>query len=124
MNFPRMQRICGAIATAAILSSAGAGCSVVGKWSLAQVDPAAAKRDFEFHNLTLQKDGTFYADAMEYGAITTTSGVYTHRDDVLHLRAHGGEEHTYNARFISGGDRLELQEFWQGQRLVAVLERQ
>lgn len=96
------------------------GCTVVGKWSLASVDPEAARRDFEYTSLTLQKDGTFYAEEEENG-IKTTSGTYSYGDGVLSLSAHDGERHTYDAHIR--GDRLHLEEVWKGQKLKAEFER-
>jgi hypothetical protein len=36
------------IAAASALLSLSAGCSIHGKWSLASVDPSAARRDFQY----------------------------------------------------------------------------
>jgi hypothetical protein len=85
------------------------GCGVAGKWSLAAVDPTAARRDVEYHELTLQKDGTFYGEAKEVG-IETTSGVYTYKRGVLDLTAQDGERHIYDARLGFGGNTLHLSE--------------
>lgn len=98
------------------------GCSIVGTWSLTDVDPTAARRDFEYHSLTLQKDGTFYSEANETYGIESTSGTYTFKDGILHFKEHDGETNTYEAKFIDG-NRLKLREFWQGQRLTAVMKR-
>src|SRR5262245_27454379 len=103
-----------------------AGCSVVGKWELASVDPSAARRDFQYETLTLEKDGSFYAESREGAAIPpgtkTTSGTYRYQDGVLALREHDGEEHTYRAQCPSG-DRMKLKDTWKDRELVAVFER-
>lgn len=99
------------------------GCTVHGKWSVASIDPTAARRDFDFQSLTLQEDGTFYIEANEAYGIEASSGVYSFEDGVLHLKEHDGESHTYNAELTHGGKKLRLQEFWEGQKLIAVLER-
>lgn len=99
------------------------GCSMPGKWSLAKVEPTAATRDAEFHSLTLQKDGTFYAEANEPGGIKTTSGTYTYEHGVLDLIAHDGERHTYDATFRSNDD-LRLARMWQGRRVELKYDRQ
>lgn len=99
-----------------------AGCSVEGKWSLAEVEPTAARRDFEFESLTLQDDGTFYAESKGPNGVETTSGTYTYDDNTLDLVAHSGERHTYNARFITA-TRLELQGFWNGRKVYADFDR-
>lgn len=98
------------------------GCSVQGKWSLADVEPTAARRDFEFESLTLQDDGTFYAESRGPNGIETSSGTYTYDDDLLDLQAHSGERHTYNAKFITA-TRLQLQGFWNGRRVYADFDR-
>ncbi len=100
-----------------------AGCSIPGKWTLAEVDPTAATRDTEFHSLTLQKDGTFYAEAKEPGGIKTTSGTYTYEHGVLDLKAHDGERHTYDARMLNIND-LRLATRWQGKKLKLKYDRQ
>ncbi|MBL8880184.1 MAG: response regulator [Phycisphaerales bacterium] len=96
------------------------GCGVNGNWSLGTVDPSASRRYVEYHTLTLQKDGTFYAEAKEESGIKTTSGTYTYKDGVLHLVAHDGESHTYDAKVKSSGNHLELRELADGQRITMV----
>ncbi|HPF37450.1 MAG TPA: lipocalin family protein [Phycisphaerae bacterium] len=98
------------------------GCSLEGKWSLSDVEPTAARRDFEFESLTLQEDGTFYAEARGATGIETSSGTYIYDDDTLTLTAHSGEQHAYNARFVTA-TRLELQGFWNGQKVYAKFNR-
>lgn len=100
-----------------------AGCSIPGKWTLAEVDPTAATRDAEFHSLTMQKDGTFYAEAKEPGGIKTTSGTYTYEHGVLDLKAHDGERHTYDAKMLNNND-LRLATTWQGKKLKLKYDRQ
>lgn len=99
------------------------GCGIDGTWSLAEVDPTAARRDMEFHSLTLQKDGSFYAEAREVGGIRTTSGTYTFKDDVLNLTAHDGERHTYDAHLKDSGNELELERFWEGRKVKLEYKR-
>ena len=98
------------------------GCSVNGKWNLAEVEPTAAIRDFEYQSLTLQKDGTFYAEAME-GPIRTTSGTYTYEDGTLDLIAHDGARATNDGSLQESGNQLCLVEMWDGRKLKAVMER-
>lgn len=98
------------------------GCSVEGKWALSKVEPTAARRDFEFKSLTLQDDGTYYAESHSPTGIETQSGTYTYDDNTLSLVAHSGERHTYNAKFITAS-RLELQGFWKGRKLYADFNR-
>lgn len=105
-----------------LLYPAAIGCGVQGKWSLAGVEPTAATRDFQYHSLTLQKDGTFYAEAGA-GPIHTTSGTYSYEEGTLDLVEHNGVRHTYDAKIEDGGNKLSLAQFWEGQRLVALMER-
>ena len=99
-----------------------AGCGVQGKWTLADVEPTAATRDVQYHNLTLQKDGSFYAEAKE-ASIDSTSGTYTYEDGVLCLKEQDGERHTYDAKLVSATD-MRLESFWQGQKLKLKYKRQ
>jgi len=101
------------------------GCaSMEGKWSVAKVEPTAARRDFAFESLTLQSDGTFYAEAKEGGKTDSVSGTWKLDDGVLALREHDGECHTYDAELEPSGKRLKLVRHWSGQRMTAVLEKQ
>ncbi len=99
------------------------GCTEHGKWSLSEVDPTAARRDFQFQSLTLQRDGTYYAEADEGMGIESTSGTYTYENGVLALASHDGERHTYDAELMRGGRQLQLQRHWNGQRLTATFQR-
>jgi hypothetical protein len=96
------------------------GCSIHGKWSLASVEPSAARRDFQYEVLSLEKDGSFYAEARE-PVTRTTSGTYRHDDGVLSLREHDGEEHAYQTEVA--GECLKLKQPWQDRQLVATFER-
>ena len=98
------------------------GCSVKGKWHLASVEPSAATRDVQYHDLTLQNDGSFYAEADE-ASIGTTSGTYTYKDGVLCLNEHDGERHTYDAKLVSATD-MQLETFWEGEKLKLKYKRQ
>lgn len=102
----------------------GACASMEGKWSVSHVDPTAARRDFAFDSVTLQQDGTFYAEAHEYGDIVTVSGTWSLNEGILSLEEQDGERHTYDARLVGGGNRMELIRHWNGRRLTATLDRQ
>ena len=97
-----------------------AGCAVQGKWSLSSVEPSAARRDFQYEVLTLENDGSFYAEARE-GATKTTSGTYRYENGVLSLREHNGQERAYDAQVTS--DQMKLKQPWQDRQLVACFER-
>lgn len=101
---------------------AAAGCSVEGKWSVAEVDPTAARRDFPFESLTLQDDGTFYAEAKTGAGVETMSGQYSHDNKTLTLRPHDKDPIAYDTRFLTA-DRIELSGHWEGRKLVAEMER-
>lgn len=106
---------------AACVVLAATGCSVVGKWELTAVEPTAARRDFQYEVLTLEKDGSFYAEGRE-GATKTTSGTYRYEGGVLALREHDGEEHTYRAECASA-EQMKLKDTWKDRELVAVFAR-
>ncbi len=94
------------------------GCtSVVGKWSLSNVDPTAARRDFEYSSLTLQKDGSYYGE-VQTPTPKTQSGTYEYRAGVLDLVAQNGERDTYDAKML-GANKLHLEKFWKGQKVKA-----
>lgn len=106
----------------AVLLSLTAGCSMVGKWSLTNVEPSAARRDFQYEVLTLEKDGSFYAEAKE-PTTRTTSGTYSHKDKMLTLAEHNGDKHTYEAELLESGNKLRLKEIWKDRQLVADFDR-
>lgn len=85
-----------------------AGCGVAGEWELSQVDPTAARRDVDFQALTLQDDGTFYAEAMGPDGIRTISGTYTYDGGVLALTEHSGLQHAYDVELADGGDQMRI----------------
>lgn len=100
------------------------GCATMeGKWSLAKVDPAAAHRAFAFKSLALQSDGTFYAETEGMSGTEAVSGTWDLRKGVLSLKEQDGEQHSYNAKLMAGGQRLELMRHWEGRRMTAVLEK-
>jgi hypothetical protein len=97
------------------------GCAdIAGKWSLAEVEPTAARRDFEYEVLTLQPDGTFYAEAREIGT-ESTSGTYTFGGGHLSLKEHDGERQVYRARFENAGRELHLARDWEDSSLEAMM---
>jgi hypothetical protein len=114
-----MVRIAGIVVFALALLGA-TGCAVQGKWSLASVEPSAARRDFQYEVLTLENDGSFYAEARE-GRTKTTSGTYRFERGVLSLREHDGEEHAYDAQVSA--DELKLATTWEDRKLVARFDR-
>jgi hypothetical protein len=106
---------------ALLATTALTGCAVTGKWALESVNPTAAQRDFKYEVLTLQKDGTFYAEARE-PATESTSGTYRFENGVLSLKEHNGAQHTYEA-VLKSNDRLQLKEPWKDRILVADFNR-
>jgi hypothetical protein len=101
------------------------GCATMeGKWSLAKVEPTAARRDFTYESLTLQKDGTFYAEAKKASGVESVSGTWRVTDGVLALEENGGTLHTYDANLDPGGQKLTLASHWEDRRLNAVFEKQ
>lgn len=112
----------GIFAVSVMTLALSAGCSVNGKWSLATVEPTAARRDFPYEVLTLQRDGSFYAEAREPHT-TTTSGTYRYQDGVLTLQEQDGELNTFTAKMVSA-DELRLERPWKDRVLVARLERE
>lgn len=116
------------VLTGAALVVFASGCAdVSGHWSLKEVSPTAAQRDFEYRTLTLHNDGSFYAEATKSDAkIRTTSGVYTydHAKKTLHLEEHDGEAHTFDTTLKNSGTEMELARFWEGRKLEAKFEKQ
>ena len=102
-----------------VLLSAATGC-VCGKWSLSSVEPSAARRDFRYDVLTLEQDGSFYAETRQPEP-KTTSGTYRMEQGTLSLSEHDGRQYTYNAEV--SGNMLKLKQPWKDRELVASFER-
>jgi hypothetical protein len=107
---------------AVVFALAVGGCSIEGKWNMQKIEPTAAVRDFEFTVLTLQKDGTYYAERTDVNR--TTSGTYTFNGEMLILREHGGEVLTYVARLSPDGKTLELARGWRDRDIEAKFGRE
>lgn len=113
MNRRRRLRTMGACVGLVLFTALLSGCSIHGKWSVAHLDPDAARRDFALSSLTLQRDGTFYAESDGGAGIKTTSGTYIYDD---------GAQQTYDAKLE--GNTLKLTRHWKGGRVTARLERE
>jgi hypothetical protein len=99
------------------------GCATIeGKWSLTKVDPTAARCDSAFTSLTLQEDGTFYAEAHEFGETESVSGTWSLENRVLSLEQQEGEQHTCDAE-TEGTGALRPVRHQDGRRVTAVIER-
>lgn len=120
------------------------GCSTVaGKWTLVTVEPEAARREIEYASLTLQKDGSFYAEAQndvpgtdvvvvtkdttvvtetDKPGIQSTSGTYEFKDNTLALRPHEGKVVAYDAK-LDGGSQLKLEKFYGAQKVKCTFKR-
>lgn len=100
------------------------GCAQLeGKWSLAKVDPTAARRDFEFESLTIQKDGTFYGESRGAADTRSISGDWTVKGGVLSLKDHDGNVYTYDSELSPDGGELTLSRHWERTRMQAVMEK-
>ncbi len=122
MNRRRRLRTMGACVGLVLFTATLSGCSIHGKWSVAHLDPDAARRDFALSSLTLQRDGTFYAESDGGAGIKTTSGTYIYDDGLLTLNQHDGAQQTYDAKLE--GSTLKLTRHWKGGRVTARLERE
>ena len=99
------------------------GCSAQGKWSLAEVDPSAFRAQFSPHVLTLQKDGTYYAERPT--GVTETghwewNGPIT--GGLLVLGGRAGESESYNAS-MPDNDTLILKTDIYGEPATARFKR-
>lgn len=94
------------------------GC-VHGHWELTNVRPDAGRGDVDFQTLTLQRDGSYFAQTND--TAEPVSGTYTYDHGILDLQDTRGERNTYEAKVV--GRELRLQRLWEGQRLVMVYER-
>jgi hypothetical protein len=112
---------CLAAATCLTLLATGCSGKVAGKWSLSTVEPTAATRDMEYTSLTLQEDGTFYAEAIN-GTVKSQSGTYSYDNKVLDLVAHNGERETFDVRRLTSR-KMCVEQFWRGQKLKAEFVR-
>ena len=99
------------------------GCSVAGKWSLTTVEPEAARRDFQYASLTLQKDGSFYAESQKEG-VRTMSGTYVYKDSTLTLKPHAGQgAPVAYAANMPDADHLRLEETQGGEKITTTFKR-
>lgn len=135
-----MKRFAYSIAFINLLVSGG--CSIAGKWTLVTVEPEAARRDVEFASLTLQRDGSFYAEAhkdvpgpdvvvvgrdttvvtgTDKGGIQSTSGTYEYKSHTLALQPHDGPVVAYDARL--NGAELQLERYHGAQRVKCKYKR-
>ena len=100
-----------------------AGCTAPGKWSLAEVDPSAFRAQFSPHVLTLQKDGTYYAERPTGGTETghwEWNGPIT--GGLLVLGGRSGESESYNAS-MPDNDTLILKTDIAGEPATARFKR-
>jgi hypothetical protein len=103
-----------------------------------------ALRDIQYQVFTLQKDGTFYAEAersetagfsvhegatfhaegqQEQRGISTASGVYRYDNNTLTLTPHEGKPVSYQAKLIDSGNKLELEKVWKDRTAKMIFER-
>ncbi len=110
-----------ALAVAACLSLVVvSGCGIEGKWSLQRVKPTAARPNVAYEALTIEQDGTFYAQNQQPGA-EAVSGTWVYGDGLLVLRQQNGERLTYGADLR--GDHLILKQPWDDHILIANYKR-
>jgi hypothetical protein len=99
-----------------------AGCAATGKWSLQEIDPSAARADFEPHTLTLQPDQTYYADTNQQ----VTTGVWRWEgpmtDGMLILDERNGQAKSYTAA-MPNNNVLKLKTEQQGRAVEARFDR-
>lgn len=96
------------------------GCSVRGRWDLAQTDRGNA----EFRSLRLDKDGTFLAEGGgSPDRIEPASGTYSYENGVLILDSRDGEHHSYDADLENSGRDLKLKRFSEGKELELMYRR-
>jgi hypothetical protein len=99
-----------------------AGCGISGKWQLANVEPTAARPDFDFQTLTLEKDGTYHGDPVGESE-SADVGTYRYQNNVLVLTSNDGETRRYDAALKNSGNELQLQKFWMDQKVKADFRR-
>lgn len=107
------------LAIGVALPGTASGC-VCGEWSLSAVEPSAVRRDFRYDVLTLEQDGSFYAETRQPEP-KTTSGTYRMEQGMLSLSEHDGRHYTCNAEV--SGNMLKLKQPWKDRERVASFER-
>ena len=99
-----------------------AACSATGKWSLQEIDPSAARADFQPHTLTLQPDKTYYADTNQQ----VTTGVWCWEgpktNGMLILDERNGQAKSYTAS-MPNNNALDLETDLQGHAVKARFDR-
>ena len=97
------------------------GCTVTGKWTLEKIKPTAGLHEFDYASLTLQKDGSFYGEALNPG-VRATAGTYTYRDGTLVLEPYDGPRVAYAAQ-QPDNNHLKLEQTTESERIEAKFKR-
>jgi hypothetical protein len=97
------------------------GCSIQGKWTLEKIEPTAGLHEFDYASLTLQKDGSFYGEALNPG-VRATAGTYVYKNDTLVLEPYDGPRVAYAAKFRDA-NHLKLEQTTENERIEALFQR-
>ncbi len=97
-------------------------CTATGKWTLQTTDPSAVRADFCPHTLTLQEDGTFYADTNKQLRTGVWSWNGSMADGLLVLDERGGGSDSFKAS-IPNNQTLVLQTDLEGRAVTGTYDR-
>ena len=102
-----------------------AGCGVQGKWTLESVEPETARDIVTFAKFTLNKDGTFTAEATEGGETVAASGTYEFADNKLTFTMEDGRKRTYDTDLKCPGNTLHIKSATKdGEEVTAIMRRE
>jgi hypothetical protein len=131
MRSSALVRVCVAALLLGTLSACGGG--VKGRWVGSDVKPEMARDQFRFlvpanhvgrfvsADVRLQKDGTFNSSVVYDKEVTTVSGTWEFRDDVLTFRDEVGNSWIYGVR--KDGDELDLVQGIKGTDVSIKMEK-
>jgi hypothetical protein len=97
------------------------GCTITGKWTLETIKPEAGLHEFDYANLTFQKDGSFYGEALNPG-VRATAGTYTYNHGTLILTPYDGPRLACAAR-IPDPSHLHVDVTTENERIQTVFKR-
>lgn len=98
-----------------------AGCGVEGKWKLVSIEPESAVPGYRFVSATLEKNGTYEAEAEVGQDVKVSSGTYVYENGQLIFTDSDGQKHAYDAKV--GFNTLELTRDFEGVAVTSKMKK-
>lgn len=100
------------------------GCADhTGKWVLDTIDPPDARGQYQFANITLNKDGTYWAEREVGGKMEKNTGTYTFENGTLAFKNAAGKTITYDAQMMDMNNKMKVMAETHGKKVTAVMKR-